>query len=751
MMTVAAANIGRRGFLQAAAASGLVLGFHVSGYSPITQAAAAGPAQLVPNVYVAIDRKGTVTVTVPRVEMGTGIRTSLAMILADELDADWHRIQVVQAQGDVKYGDQNTDGSRSVRQFFTVMRQAGATARHMLIAAASAQWKVGAETCHTENGEVIHAGSGRRRSYGDLVTAAATQAIPAKETLQLKSPDQWRYIGQPMPIVDLDDIVHGHAVYGIDMTRPGMKYASTERPPVYGATLKSYDAKDALAMPGIVKIVEIPSSPMPSGFSPLGGIAVIANDTWSANQARQKLKIDWDLGPNASYDTTVYRAELEATAKKPGKIVRDNGQIDQALQGAAKRISADYFVPHLAHAMMEPESATAHFRNGQCDVWVATQNPQQARKTVAEALGIDQAQVTINVTLLGGGFGRKSKPDFAGEAAFLSREAGVPIKVTWTREDDLQHDYYHAICAQHMEGGLDQNGRPTAWLHRTVFPSILSTFTKNVTYGAPGELGQGVIDMPYAIENVRCENGPATGHVRIGWYRSVYNIPHGFAVGSFADELAVAAGKDPVEFLLSMLGPDRKIDPKAIKIDYANYGASIDEYPIDTARYRQVIELAAKQADWGKSLPPRQGQGIAVHRSFLTYVAAVAQVAVDNSGNVAVQRVDLAVDCGRVINPDRVRAQFEGATIMSISNALYSGLSFKNGQVEQTNFGDYQVARIDATPETHVHIVPSDAPPGGVGEPGVPPIAAAICNAIFRATGNRMRTLPVESGLLKSA
>ena len=547
-----------------------------------------------------------------------------------------------------------------------------------------------------------------------------------------------------------DDIVRGTAVYGIDVTLPEKKFASIERPPCYGGSVKSFDASEAMKVPGVERVIAIPSSPPPSGFLPLGGIAVIATNSWAATQGRQKLNIQWEPGPNADYDTTSYRATLEATARQPGKVARENGDVDAALQSASKRISADYFVPHLAHAMMEPEASTAIFADGACTVWTATQNPQQARTTVAQFLGIEESKVTINVTLLGGGFGRKSKPDYVAEAAFLARAAGAPVKVTWTREDDLSHDYYHAIAAQHLEAGLDANGKPVAWLHRTVFPSIRSTFTPNTVYGADGELSQGVVDMPFDIPNVRCENGRAEAHVRIGWYRSVYNIPHAFAVGSFVDELATASGQDPVQFLLSLLGESRKLDPRVLGSSYANYGASLDEYPIDIGRMRDVVGLAAARSGWSSPLPPRHGRGIAVHRSFLSYVAAVARVAVAPDGTVTVQRIDLAVDCGFVVHPDRVAAQFEGAAIMSLGNTLYSSLTFKQGQVEQSNFGDYQVPRIDATPETHVHVVQSNAPPGGVGEPGVPPVSAAICNAIFRAVGRRVRALPVGPEELKA-
>ncbi|MGF6852773.1 molybdopterin cofactor-binding domain-containing protein [Paraburkholderia sp. CI3] len=749
-------NLSRRGVLKGTLAGGVVLGLQIGGAgtalaASVLSSANGAKAAFAPNVYVSVAPSGEIILVVHRSEMGTGIRTSLAMILADELDADWNTVKVVQAQGDAKYGDQNTDGSRSIRQFFQPLREAGGTARQMLVAAAAVQWRVAPATCHTEPGHVVHAASGRRVAYGALATAAARQPVPGRDTLHLKDEGTWRYIGKSLPIVDLDDIVHGRATYGIDVVLPRMTYASIERSVVYGATLKSVDSTETMKVPGVLHVVRIPAAPLPAGFQPLGGIAVVATSTWSAMQGRRKLRLDWDLGPNASYDSQAYRKALEDTARQPGKIVRNNGDTAAALKSAAHHVSADYYVPHLAHAAMEPLAATASYANGAVEVWTATQNPQQARTTVAQVLGLQEPAVTINVTLLGGGFGRKSKPDYVAEAAFLSREVGAPVKLTWTRDDDVHNDYFHAVCAQHMEGGLDAQGKTVAWLHRTVFPSISSTFKADVRYGAAGELGQGVTDMPYDIANVRCENGAASAHTRIGWYRSVYNIPHGFALGSFVDELAAAARHDPVQHLLTLLGTPRHVDLHALGVDYPNYGASIDEYPIDTARYAAVVRAAAVRSGWSTVLPARHGRGIAVHRSFLSYVAAVAHVQVADDGSVRVTRVDLAVDCGRIVNPDRVIAQFEGAVVMALGNTLYSELTFRNGASEQSNFTDYQVARIDSVPETHVYIVPSDAPPGGVGEPGVPPTSAAICNAIFNATGQRIRALPVDTSLLKRA
>ncbi len=742
-------NMSRRGVI--AGMTGLVLGFQV-GSRRYPFAEAATLTNFAPNVYVAIDETGLVTIVAHRSEMGTGIRTGLPMVLADELEADWTRVKVIQAQGNPKYGDQNTDGSRSMRQFYQPMREAGASARQMLEAAAAHMWGVNANDCRARNHMVVHVPTGKQLPFGDAAKVAATLQVPPADHVEMhfKPASDRRYVGKPIPIVDLKDIVRGKAIYGIDVVLPGMKYASVERCPVYGGKVVSFDATDALKVPGVERVVAIPATPIPSGFDPLGGIAVIASNTWAAQQGREKLKITWDFGPNAGHDSSAYRAQLEATAKQSGKVVRNQGNVDTALAAAPHRISADYFVPYYSHAPMEVPTAVANVVANKCEIWAPTQFPQGARTTVSEVLGLPAEDVIVNVTLLGGAFGRKAKSDYVAEAALLSRQIGAPVKVTWTREDDIQHDYYHAICAQHLEAGLTADGSATAWLHRTVFPAIESTFQPNVTYGSAGELQQGVTDMPYAIENVRCENGPADGHVRIGWYRSVYNIPHAFAACSFADELAHAAGKDPVEYLRQLLGDPRKLDFAAMNVDYPNYGASLDMYPVDTGRLRGVLDLVVRNSEWGRPLPPRQGRGIAVHRCFLTYVAAIVHVAVDNDGQLTIPRVDVALDCGLVVNPDRVRAQFEGATIMGISNALYSNISIKQGRIEQSNFSDYQVARTDITPQTHVHIVESSAPPGGVGEPGVPPIAPAICNAIFAAIGKRIRALPVDPADLKT-
>src|SRR6202166_1319325 len=437
--------------------TGLVLGFHVGSRPfPFAEAAVAAPASFNPNVYLAIDETGLVTIVAHRSEMGTGIRTGLPMVLADELEADWTRVKVIQAQGDPKYGDQNTDGSRSVRQFYQPMRVAGASARLMLEAAAAHMWGVDASDCRARNHMVVHVPSGRQLSFGDVAKVAATLQVPPDDHMELrfKPASEWRYVGKPIPIVDLDDMVRGNATYGIDVVLPGLKYASIERCPVYGGKVAAFDATDALKVAGVVQVVEIPATPIPSGFYPLGGVAVIAANTWAAQQGRQKLKITWDFGPNASHDSIAYRAQLEATAKQPGHVARNQGNVDHAIASAARHISADYFVPYYAHAPMEVPNAVANVVGDHCEVWAPTQFPQAARTTVAEVLGLPFENVAVNVTLLGGAFGRKSKPDYVAEAALLSRQLGAPVKVIWTREDEIQHDYYHAICAQHLEAGI---------------------------------------------------------------------------------------------------------------------------------------------------------------------------------------------------------------------------------------------------------------------------------------------------------
>jgi isoquinoline 1-oxidoreductase subunit beta len=735
-------NSSRRGFLRHVFGTGaLVLGARIL---PTRALAALESAVFSPNVFVGVKADGTVLIVAHRSEMGTSSRTMVPLILADEMEADWKRVKIEQAIGDEKYGDQNTDGSHSVRSFFGVMQECGASARQMLEQAAANQWNVPVSQCKATLHQVVHASSGKKLGYGELAAAAAKLPVPDKSKLVFKKKSEYRYIGKDIPIYDLADITHGKAVFGMDAKVDGMVYASIEHPPVLGGKVLSFDDKEALQVMGVSRTVEIQAFKPPHGFQPLGGVAVIADNTWAAFQGRKKLKINWDPGPNASYTSSEYKKQLQATARKPGTVVRNVGDVDKGFAAAAKTLEADYYVPHLAHAPMEPEVAVADFRDGKCTLWAPTQNPQAVQDTVAAAVGIDKKNVICNVTLLGGGFGRKSKPDYCAEAAILSKQLGKPVKVVWTREDDIHFDYYHSVAALYMKAGVDQKGKPVAWLQRSVFPSINSTFAEGVKLGSVGELGMGFTDTPYDLPNLRAENGEAVNHVRIGWLRSVANIYHAFAVCSFADELASAAGRDSKDYLLELIGPPRLIDLKAQGVDYPNMGP-IEQYPVDAGRLRKVIELVAEKSGWGKrKLPQGHALGIAAHRSFLSYIATVVEVAVSPAGKISIPRVDMAVDAGMIVNPDRVRSQFEGAAVFGASLALMGEITATAGKIDQSNFNNYPVVRMNEAPfETHVYIVETDAPPAGVGEPGVPPFAPALCNAIFKATGKRIRELPI--------
>lgn len=731
----------RRGFLGGVFSAGaLVLGVRVLPTELLAATDAASSAWH-PSVYLGLNPDGTVIIVAHRSEMGTGIRTALPMVVADELDADWKKVKIEQAIGDPKFGNQNTDGSNSIRSFYEAMRQAGATARTMLESAAASKWNVPASECQAKDHEVVHAKTNRKIAYSELVALAAQQPVPKKEELHFKSPADYRYVGKNVPITDLGEICTGHATFGIDARMPGMVYASIERSPVFGGKVKICDDAEARKIRGVSETVTIEPFKPPYGFQALGGVAVIADNSWAALQGRKKLQIDWDLGANASHDSEAYKKTLQETARQSCKVERNVGDVDAAFASAAKIHEAEYYAPYLSHAPMEPPAAVAEFKDGKVLAWAATQNPQAVQDTVAKAVGIDKKDVTCHVTLLGGGFGRKSKPDYVAEAAILSKQLGKPVKVVWSREDDIHFDFYHSVAAMYVKAATDDRGRPTAWLQRSVFPPIGSQGDVNARYGGPGAMNMGWIDVPYDIPNFRAENGPAEAHVRIGWLRSVANIYHAYAVQSFTDELAAAANRDRVEYLLDILGSPRTIDLRP-----ANSRNAPNPYLLDTARIRRVIELVAERSGWAnKKSGNGRGLGIAVHRSFLSYVATVVQLEVDNQGKIRIPRVDVAVDAGKVVHPDRVQAQFEGAAVFGTTIALMGEITAANGRIQQSNFHNYPVARINEAPyETHVHIVASDAPPAGVGEPGVPPMSPAICNAVFAATGKRIRELPLK-------
>jgi isoquinoline 1-oxidoreductase beta subunit len=525
-----------------------------------------------------------------------------------------------------------------------------------------------------------------------------------------------------------------------------MLYASIERCPVLGGKLVSVDDTAARAVAGVVDVIQLGDGTSPPVFNPLGGVAVLATNTWSAQKGREALQIKWDLGANANYNSKTYREQLEASAKAPGTVALTRGDVDAAFAGSAKTIEATYYAPMLSQAPMEPPAAAAMINeDGTCSVWACTQDPQTARQVVAGHLGIELAQVTINVTLLGGAFGRKSKPDFIAEAALLAQKSGKPVKVTWTREDDIRHGYFHSVSAQYLRAGIDADGKATAWHQRTAFPSISSTF--GPADGPSGsELSLGCIDNPYAIDNMQIESCKAAAHVRIGWLRSVSNVFHAFAASSFADELAHLAGRDPKDYLLELIGPDRHVDPADSGAKYENYGHDMADHPIDTARLKAVLAEAAKMAGWGRTLPQGRGLGIAVHRSFVGYVATAAEVSVSDAGELKVEELWTAIDAGTVVNPDRVRSQMEGAGIFGMSLALHGAITADGGAIVEGNFNSYPVVRMNEAPKAiNVHIMPSKGKPGGVGEPGVPPVAPAICNAIFAATGKRIRELPLRN------
>lgn len=752
-------NESRRAFVLGFAAGGLVLalGPRLAG----AQEARKYGGDAIPNgtrddprVFIAIAEDGTVTIVCNRSEMGQGVRTSVAMVIADELEAAWSRVKVVQAPGDeARFGSQNTIASRSLRHGFAPLRRAGAAARAMLEAAAAATWGVPLNEVTAQNHEVLHAGSARRLGYGALAKRAAEQPVPSAAGLKLKHPAQFRYIGQAhtKPIDDAD-IVCGRAHYGIDTRLDEMLYAVIARPPVYGGKLAWFDASEARKVPGVLEVIALYSPPVPLGNQPLGGVAVVAANTWAALKGREKLRIQWDDGVNASYDSAAYRAELETAARNPGVLVRDVGDVNEALAGAAKRVSAEYYIPHLSHAPMEPPCAVARVGGGSCEAWACSQDPQSARNLLAKLLGLPVERVTVNVTLLGGGFGRKSRPDFVVEAALVSRAmAGKPVKLTWTREDDIVNDYFHTVSVEHLQAGLDESHQAVAWLHRTVAPTIGSLgAAKDPQHELAFELGMGVTDLPFAIPSIRIENPAAAAHTRISWMRGVTNIPHAFAIQSFVAELALAAGRDHKDFLLDLLGAPRTIDSAELG-DKTNSGEDPRIYPVDTGRWRRVIETVAKEAGWGRKLPKGQGLGIAAHRCELSYAAIVVEAHVAADGGLVIPRVDIAVDCGPQVNPERVRAQMEGGVVWGISLALLGEITFKKGRAQQTNFHEYRVARItDAPREIHVYPVAADdftRPPGGVGEVGVPPVAPALANAIFAATGKRLRALPLGDQL----
>ena len=709
-------SVTRRSFLKTtgAATSGLVLGFYVAPKGP-RGALVAAAEPFAPNAFIRIATDDTVTVIVNKSEMGQGVYTSLPMLIAEELDADWERIRVEPAPVAPEYnhtmfGMQITGGSTSIRSSWQQFRKAGATARAILLRAASDRWAVAPAELRTDNGQVIHDASGRRASYGELAAAAA--AVPTPEDVPLKDPKTFRLIGTNVKRLEGPSKVTGKAAFSMDMNLPGMLTAVVAHPPVCGGKVRSFEAKKAEAIPGVVKVKPIAS-----------GIAVIAKDFWTARTARDELVIEWDHGDNAGLSTEALRQEYRELAAQPGNVAESTGDTEKALASAAKRLSAVYEVPYLAHAPMEPLNASAHVRGDGCDIWAGTQGQSIDQMVASKITGLRPDQIRVHTTLLGGGFGRRANftSDFVADAVQVANGEGVPVRTIWTREDDIQCGYYRPMFVHALEGAVGDDGMPIAWRQRLVGESIIQGTPMEgamMQNGIDESSVEGAVHMPYAIPNRRIELQNARKRLTVLWWRSVGHTHTGFVNESFLDELAHAGGKDPYELRRALLR--------------------------DQPRHLRVLELAAEKAGWGKPLPEGRARGIAMRKSFESFVAEVAEVSIEDSNRVRVHRVVCAIDCGIPINPWNIEAQMESAIVFGLTAALHGELTLEDGRVQQSNFHDYPVLRMNEMPEIEVHIVPSTEPPTGVGEPGVPPIAPAVANAVFALTGKRIRKLPIR-------
>ncbi|MFT5140635.1 MAG: isoquinoline 1-oxidoreductase beta subunit [Lysobacterales bacterium] len=750
-------GVNRRSFLKGVGATGAFLMTANWSWAQLTEEKKYGgdamPGGTVdqPKLFIAINEDGSVEITVARAEMGQGIKTSLALVVAEELEADWDRCRVTLAPGDqATYGNQNTDGSRSMRHWYQPMRRCGATARTMLEQAAADQWQVPVTEVKAANHVVSHAKTGRSMGFGELASLMETQATPDSNSVKLKDENDFRYIGKDQTLsADGMDIVSGKAIFGADVRFDDMLYAVIARPPVFGSKAESWDDTEALKIKGVLKVIAVKGYLAPSVFNPLGGLAVVAENTWAAIKGREALKVEWSSTANDSYESGAFRQAMEAAAKEPGALLREAGDLEKAFTKAHQKLEATYYAPHLAHASMEPPVAIAILKDDFLEAWAPAQDPQSARSVMAAHVGFGEEKTKFNQTLLGGAFGRKAFADYVCEAAELAVAfPGRAVRVQWTREDDIRHDFYHTVSIEHLEASLDTNGTTTGWLHRSVAPSIFAQFM-DTDQQNPVESNMGHTNIPFDVPNLRIENPAAKAHSRVGWFRSVSNIPRAFAVQSFISEMAEKADEDHLEFYLKLIGKDRHIHPHAMT-DQWNHGESPELYPVDTRRLRQVARTAAKEAGWGKGLPAGRGMGLAVHYSFVSYVAVVLEVEVGAGGELIVHNATIAIDCGKAVNPDRVRSQMEGSCVMGIGLATTGEISFKDGAVVQSNFHDFEIPRITLAPKAiSVHIVDPGRKVelGGVGEPGLPPIAPALCNAIHAATGKRIRSLPIRDQL----
>ena len=707
-------RVSRREFFATAAVGTLLLGFRVG-----DAAAAPAGADFAPNAFIRIGRNNVVTIIVNKAEMGQGISTALPMLIAEELEIDLRRVKVRAAPVDAAYahpqaGIQFTGGSQSVATEWDRFRKAGAAAREMLLAAAAQAWGVDRASLRAENGRVLGPG-GRVLTYGQLVDRARTQPVPTDPPL--KDPSQFKIIGKPTRRLDSREKVTGTATFGLDASVPGMLIAVVARPPVFGATVKSVDEAGAKAVRGVKQVVAVPS-----------GVAVVADSFWSAKKGRDVLVVEWNEGPGATIDTDALEAEYDRLARTPGAPALRRGDADAALAGAARRVSAQYDMPYLAHAPMEPLNCLVSLGPDRCEIWTGTQFQTIDQANAARAAGLKPEQVAIHTMFLGGGFGRRAVPgsDFIVEAVHVAKAAGAPVKTIWTREDDIRGGYYRPMWHSSLSAGLDAAGKPVAWKHTIVGQSIVENtpFEGEIKNGVDGTSVEGASNLVYEVPNAAVDLHSPRSPVPVLWWRSVGHTHTGFVVESFIDELAQAAGQDPYAYRRELLAGKE--------------------------RHLGVLELAAQKAGWGTPLPAGRARGIAVHASFGSFCAQVGEVSIQDRA-ITVHRVVCAVDCGRAINPETIRAQMEGGIVFGLSAALYGQVTMKQGRVQQSNFHDYPVLRLNSMPVVEVHIVPSTERPSGIGEPGTPLMAAVLGNALFTLTGQRVRSLPLVRHGFESA
>ena len=721
-------KISRRAFVRVSsvASAGLVLGVgHAATPKPKSKAKEKASHDL--GTFVQVDTDGIVTIWVSKSDMGQGVRTSLPMIVADEMDADWNKVRIRQADWAQKYGPMGTGGSGSIRSRWKPLRQAGAAARAMLVSAAAVKLAVDPGTLTVSNGVITHAASGRSLTFGDVAAEAAKLPVPAES--KLKEPSQFKIIGKNADRLDNRDIVTGKSVYGIDVKVPGMLYAAVLRSPTFGGKVASFDATKAKALPGVKHVVKVDAI---GTDLPWNGVAVLATSTWAALKGREALQVTWDAREGVKESSETLRQRMKSALDRAAKVI-DTGNVDTALTSAYRLVEATYEVPYLAHATMEPMNATAHVTADGVEVWAPTQFPGWVASAIAGTLKIKPETVKVHVTMLGGGFGRKANPDVVLEAVLLSKAAGAPVKVQWTREDDMQHDFYRPASYHHVRAGIDDRGNIVAWHHRFAAPSIDTYFDPKAPKPHDSEIG-GLDDMPYTIPNLRVEFAPVASVVPRGWWRSVEHSINGFVINSMLDEIARAAEKDPIELRLAILQRGRKIVAEGPAKDY----------PLDVDRLRRVIELAREKSGWTSEMEGPRGRGFAAHWSFLSYSAQVAEVSVGHDGMITLERIVCVIDCGTPVHPDGIVAQMEGGIIYGLTAAMGGAITIDKGAVQQSNFHDYPLLRIDEVPMIEVHIVPSTALPTGAGEPGLPPTAPAVANAIFDAALKRLRTLPFK-------